>query len=152
VAHRREHGGNLFDDLLAAERDDGERLVAGNEEWTAFVPYAARWPYEVHLYPNRRRADLTGLDDAARDAFAEIYLDLLRRFDRLFDAPAPYLSAWQQPPPAPGAEEFGLHLELFTNRRSPDRLKYLAGTEAALGVFSNDIVPEHAARRLRDLT
>ena len=37
------------------------------EHWVAFVPYAAHWPYEVHLYPTRRVPDLLGLDeDAAR--------------------------------------------------------------------------------------
>ncbi|HKD99011.1 MAG TPA: galactose-1-phosphate uridylyltransferase, partial [Micromonosporaceae bacterium] len=152
ATHRRRHGTNLFDDVLDAERAAGTRTVAGNEEWTAFVPYAARWPYEVHLYPNRRRPDLAGLDDAARSAFAEVYLDLLRRFDRLFDTPAPYIAAWHQAPTVPGAaDEFATHLELFTNRRSSDRLKYLAGTESGMDVFSNDIVPEQAAERLREL-
>jgi UDPglucose--hexose-1-phosphate uridylyltransferase len=152
VAHRRRHGANLFEDLLAAEREAGTRVVAGNAEWTAFVPFAARWPYEVHLYPNRRRADLAGLDEAARSSFPEVYLDLLRRFDRLFDTPAPYIAAWHQAPAVAGAtDEFAVHLELFTNRRSSSRLKYLAGTEAGMDVFSNDIVPEQAAQRLREV-
>src|SRR5215467_2666606 len=151
-AHRRRHGTNLFEDLLAAERAAGARVVAGNAEWTAFVPFAARWPYEVHVYPKRRRPDLAGLDEAARSAFPEVYLDLLRRFDRLFDTPAPYVAAWHQAPTVPGAaDEFATHLELFTNRRSSDRLKYLAGTESGMDVFSNDIVPERAAERLREL-
>jgi galactose-1-phosphate uridylyltransferase len=31
------------------------------------------------------------------------------------------------------------------------KLKYLAGTESGMGAFTNDIVPEDAARRLREL-
>src|SRR5215813_3461918 len=56
----REHRGpgNLFADMLAAERADGTRIVAGNECWTAFVPATARWPFEIHLYPNRQVADI----------------------------------------------------------------------------------------------
>ena len=46
-------GGNLFADLLAAEVADGSRIVARTELFTAFVPFAARWPVEVHIYPNR---------------------------------------------------------------------------------------------------
>ncbi len=38
-------GLNLFDEILAAERADGSRVVAAGQHWTAFVPYAARWPY-----------------------------------------------------------------------------------------------------------
>src|SRR5439155_4247417 len=63
---------NLFADLLAAERADGSRLVASGQWWTAFVPAAARWPFEVHLYPHRRVADLPALDDAERDEFARV--------------------------------------------------------------------------------
>jgi UDPglucose--hexose-1-phosphate uridylyltransferase len=151
TSYRRRFGRNVFDDLLAAERADGSRIVAQNSHWLAFVPYAARWPYEVHLYPKRRRTDLTGLDEDERDAFPAIYLDLLQRFDQLFDTPAPYIAAWHQAPAHDGGRDFALHLELFTNRRSSGKLKFLAGSEAGMDVFANDITPEQAAKRLRAL-
>ena len=112
ASYRRETGRNLFDDMLAAEHADAARIVLAGTHWTAFVPYAAHWPYEVHLYPRERVPDLTALQSGARAEFCELYLDLLRRFDRLFDSPAPYISAWHQAPvrhglerlrPAPGA-------------------------------------------------
>jgi UDPglucose--hexose-1-phosphate uridylyltransferase len=145
-------GRNLFDDLLAAEQADGARMVAGNDQWTAFVPPAARWPYEVLIFPVRRVPDLAALDDAARAAFGDLYLEVLRRFDRLFDTPAPYIAAWHQAPVTDAAarRDFGLHLQVFTVRRAPGKLKYLAGTESGMGVWVNDIVPETAARRLRE--
>jgi UDPglucose--hexose-1-phosphate uridylyltransferase len=69
----------------------------------------------------------------------------------------PYISAWHQAPvgpdgspKVPGATELALHLELFSNRRSATALKYLAGTESGMDMFSNDVVPEDAARRLRE--
>ncbi|MFJ9950029.1 galactose-1-phosphate uridylyltransferase [Kitasatospora sp. NPDC091207] len=152
--HREATGRNLFEDLLAAERADGERVVTAGEHWTAFVPFAARWPYEVHLYPNRRVADLTGLTEDERAEFPGVYLDLLRRFDGLFATPqapgrTPYISAWHQAPARDG-DELALHLELFTIRRAADKLKYLAGVESGMDAFVNDIAPETAARRLRE--
>ena len=39
-----------------------------------------------------------------------------------------------------------MHLQVLSVRRAPGKLKYLAGT----GVWINDIVPETAARRLRE--
>ncbi|MGW2253978.1 galactose-1-phosphate uridylyltransferase [Kitasatospora sp. NPDC001660] len=153
--HRARTGRNLFEDLLATERDSPERLVLQGEHWTAFVPFAARWPYEVHLYPNRRVPDLTALDEAERAEFPRLYLDLLRRFDRLFPAPpgsapnrTPYIAAWHQAPKA-GGGELALHLELFTIRRAPGKLKYLAGVESGLDAFVTDVSPEAAAERLR---
>jgi UDPglucose--hexose-1-phosphate uridylyltransferase len=148
--YRQEAGRSLFDDLVAAELADGARIVAAGSHWLAFVPQAARWPYEVHLYPRRRVPDLPALDGAARVEFCELYLDLLRRFDRLFGQPAPYISAWHQAPAGHGAD-FALHLELFTVRRAPGKLKFLAGTESGMGVFTQDIAPEAAASRLREL-
>jgi UDPglucose--hexose-1-phosphate uridylyltransferase len=155
AAHRRRTGRNLFDDVLAAEQREGSRIVISGEHWTAFVPHAAHWPYEVHLYPNRRVPDLRALDEAAREEFSRIYLDLLRRFDLLFDAPGsaptPYIAAWHQAPVRNGRTEFALHLELYTIKRAPGKLKYLAGSESGMDVFINDIRPEDAAQRLREI-
>lgn len=148
--HRRTRR-NLFEDVLASEQAEGSRVVASTPCWTAFVPRAARWPYEVHLYPNRRLPDLTALQDAERAEFATIYLDVLRRFDRLFDRPAPYISAWHQAPVREGREHFALHLELFTIRRTSGKIKFLAGSESGMDAFANDVAPEAAAARLREL-
>jgi UDPglucose--hexose-1-phosphate uridylyltransferase len=149
--YQRDTGRNLFDDVLAAELADGSRTVIAGEHWAAFVPHAAHWPYEVHLYPRRRIPDLPSLTAAEQSEFCDIYLDLLRRFDRLFDTPAPYISGWHQAPVRAGRPGFALHLELFTIRRAPGKLKYLAGSESGMGAFANDIRPETAAATLREL-
>ncbi|GAA2976794.1 galactose-1-phosphate uridylyltransferase [Streptomyces fulvorobeus] len=154
-AHREETGRNLFEDVVARELAEGDRVVLSGEHWVAFVPYAAHWPYEVHLYPRRRVLDLRGLDEAARTEFPQIYLELLRRFDRIFgpaEPPTPYISAWHQAPfRAPGREDFALHLELFTIRRTSGKLKFLAGSESGMSAFINDVPPEAAAQRLREV-
>ncbi|WP_328315171.1 galactose-1-phosphate uridylyltransferase [Streptomyces sp. NBC_00442] len=156
--HRERTGRNLFDDVVQRELAAGERVVLEGEHWVAFVPYAAHWPYEVHLHPKRRVPDLRALDDGARTEFPRIYLELLRRFDRIFgpdEPPTPYISAWHQAPfrgeGAVDREEFGLHLELFTIRRTSGKLKYLAGSESGMNVFINDVPPETAAERLREV-
>jgi UDPglucose--hexose-1-phosphate uridylyltransferase len=153
--HKATEGRNLFDDVLAAEREARSRLVIEGEHWTAFVPHSAHWPYEAHLYPNRRVPDLPALGDAARAEFPHVYLELLRRFDRIFgtgEPPTPYIAAWHQAPVNhPLRRQFGLHLQLFTIRRSSGKLKYLAGSESGMDVFINDVPPETAAARLRDI-
>ncbi|MEU8245760.1 galactose-1-phosphate uridylyltransferase [Nonomuraea sp. NPDC048916] len=144
------HGGaNLFADVLAAERAAGTRVVASNELWTAFVPAAARWPFEVHVYPHRRTPDLAALSEEERAAFAPLYTSVLRALDGLFDVAMPYISAWHQAPVRQDRELAYLHLELFSIRRAPGKLKYLAGSESAMGAFVNDVLPEEAARMLK---
>jgi UDPglucose--hexose-1-phosphate uridylyltransferase len=143
-------GGNLFDDLVAAELRAGTRIVARNEHWVAFVPEAARWPYEVRIFPAVRVPDLPSAGEAALAAFGPLYLDVLRRFDGLFGRPAPYIAAWHQAPVRDEAarSEFAAHLQVLSVRRAAGKLKYLAGTESGMGVWINDIVPEQAAQRL----
>ncbi|MFJ3444768.1 galactose-1-phosphate uridylyltransferase [Streptomyces sp. NPDC086081] len=161
AAHKEMTGGeNLFDAVLERELA-GERVVLEGEHWAAFVPYAAHWPYEVHLYPKRRVPDLLGLDEAARTEFPTMYLELLRRFDRIFgddEPPTPYIAAWHQAPfgaleefDGVVREDFALHLELFTIRRTSGKLKFLAGSESGMNVFINDVPPERAAERLREV-
>jgi UDPglucose--hexose-1-phosphate uridylyltransferase len=149
--YRQANGGNLVDDVLAAEREDGSRVIGENEHWTAFVPQAARWPVEVHFYPRRRVPDLPALDDAQRRDFAPLYLDVLQRFDRLYNAPLPYIAAWHQAPVSVGRDLLGLHLEVFSSRRTVDKLKFLAGSESAMGAFVADVTPEQTAIRLREI-
>ncbi|WP_017559030.1 galactose-1-phosphate uridylyltransferase [Nocardiopsis baichengensis] len=142
-------GGDLFGDLLAAEQKAGLRVVARTAHWTAFVPAAARWPVEVHLYPHRKVPDLPALTPQEREDFGLLYLDVLRRFDALYDAPLPYISAWHQAPVRERRDLAWLHLELFSVRRAADKLKHLAGTESGMDVFISDVAPEDAAERLR---
>jgi UDPglucose--hexose-1-phosphate uridylyltransferase len=146
--HRGATGGDLFADVVAGERS-GPRVVTENEHWTAFVPAAARWPYEVQLFPTRRVPDLPALSDAERDAFVEVYLDVLGRFARRFDTPMPYIASWNQAPVGRGREEWWLHLQLFSIRRAPGKLKYLAGSESGMGAFVTDTDPEDIAEQLR---
>ena len=126
--------------------------MAGNAQWTAFVPPAAHWPFEVLLFPARRVPDLAALAPAAIDGFAEVYLDVLARLDALFGVPMPYMACWQQAPSADASARavFGLHLQVMAMRRAPGKLKYMASTEAGAGVWSNDVLPETAARMLRE--
>lgn len=162
AAHKEATGGeNLFDEVVARELADGSRVVLSSDHWVAFVPYAAHWPYEVHLYPRRRVPDLLGLDEGARTEFPKVYLELLRRFDRIFgegEPATPYISGWHQAPfgaleefEGVNRDDFALHLELFTIRRTSGKLKFLAGSESGMSVFINDIQPESAARRLREV-
>ncbi|MCX5558322.1 galactose-1-phosphate uridylyltransferase [Streptomyces sp. NBC_00038] len=162
AAHKEATGGeNLFDEVVARELADGSRVVLSSDHWVAFVPYAAHWPYEVHLYPRRRVPDLLGLDEDARTEFPKVYLELLRRFDRIFgegEPATPYISGWHQAPfgaleefEGVNRDDFALHLELFTIRRTSGKLKFLAGSESGMSVFINDIQPESAAQRLREV-
>ena len=143
-----EYGPGLLADVLAFERA-GERVVLPGEHWTAFVPFAARWPVEVHLMPHRHVPDFTGLTDQERDELAHLYLRLLRGVDRLYDDPTPYIAAWHQAPVHTHRDEIRMMLQLTSPRRAAGKMKYLAGSEAAMGAWVGDVAAEAQAERLR---
>ena len=142
----------LASSLLRAERSDGSRMVIEGEHFSAYVPFASRWPLEVHLVPHRQVADLAALNGAERDELARALprtLEALRR-------PVPDADPLHRGL-APGSAGAGhaavpvtLHLQLTSPRRAADKLKYLAGSEAAMGAFINDTTPESVAVRLRE--
>jgi UDPglucose--hexose-1-phosphate uridylyltransferase len=147
--YRERTGECLHCALLAAERAAGERIVLETPLWTVLVPHAARWPFQAHVYPRRHLPDLTALTDEEKADLARVYLDLLRRFDRLFDTPTPYIAGWRQAPAHTDRDVAHLFAEVFSIRRAAGKLKYLAGSESGAAVWINDITPEQAAERLR---
>lgn len=143
-----DYGPTLMADILERERN-GPRVLLSGEHWTAFVPFAARWPIEVHLLPHRHVPDFAATTLAERDELASLYLTLLRGVDRLYDTPTPYIAAWHQAPVSERRDEVRLMLQLTSPRRAADKLKYLAGSEAAMGAWIGDVTPESQAGALR---
>jgi UDPglucose--hexose-1-phosphate uridylyltransferase len=143
------YGPRLFHDILDSERA-GERLVLSGEHWSAFVPFAARWPLEVHMLPHRHVPDFAGTSEDERSELAILYLRLLRGIDALYDTPTPYIAAWHQAPVSRHRDDIRLALQLTSPRRAADKLKYLAGSESAMGAWVGDVPPETQASLLRD--
>jgi UDPglucose--hexose-1-phosphate uridylyltransferase len=139
----------LFCAIVDAEQKAEVRMIGRAPEWVAFVPAAARWPFEVHLYPTRHLPDLPALDNGERDGLGVLLKDVLARFDGLFDLPMPYMATWHQAPVHRDRDLAHLHLEIFSIRRAANKLKYLASSESGAGVFINDVGAERAAELLR---
>lgn len=148
--YRDKRGSCLHCDLLAADRKDGRRVVFDDEQWTAVVPFYARWTYEVHLYPRRCAGHLGELDDQELKGMMRAMKRLLRTYSALFGESYPYIKVFHQAPPA-GDEGRGthLHIEFYPIRRSREKLKYRAGCETGAGLFINDSYPEEKAAELR---
>lgn len=151
AAHERlaAGGGCLHCEQIERE-SSGPRSVFAGDAMVAFVPDAARWPYEVHLYPRRHVASIAALDDVDRTELATALLRLTQAYDRHFGFSTPYVMAVHQAP-TDGNEwpEAHLHFEFYPPHRRPDRLKYLAGVELGAGTFVNDTRPEDTAAQLR---
>jgi UDPglucose--hexose-1-phosphate uridylyltransferase len=152
-AHHDRHGRTLLSDYLALELARGERVVAENDAFVALVPFWAVWPFETLVVSRRPVPHVDALDDAERDALADVVGRLTRRYDRLFDVSFPYSAGLHQAPtdgtPHP---EWHLHLHFYPPLlRSATVRKFLVGYEM-LGEPQRDLTAETAAERLRNLS
>ena len=145
------HRSGILQDLIRKELDGGRMLYSG-EHAVAFVPVCARYPYEVWVAPIVPVECFARLTGDQRADLARALKTVLLKFDGLWKRPFPYLMAWYQAPtdskPHP---ESHLHAEFYPPYRTPDKLKYLAGTELAAGFFAMDALPEEKARELQQI-
>jgi UDPglucose--hexose-1-phosphate uridylyltransferase len=148
--HLQETGRVLFQDILAAEREDGRRIICENETAIAFMPYFARYAYEVYVAPKQTHPHLASLTSAELHDFAAVLKSVLVRFDNLWQMPFPYVMPLHQAP-TDGADYngFHFHVEFHSPLRRPNLLKYLAGPEIGGGNFLSDTAPEEKAAELR---
>ena len=144
-------GTPLISSIIQRELQDQVRVITQNEHWIAYVPFAARYPFEIHVAPKIFVADLAELSDTVADAFPEIAKEVLLRLDGVFGIPMAYIAAWHQAPVRTGRDVLGLHWQITSVRRAPGKLKYLAGSESAMGAFIMDLKPEQSAGQLRDV-
>lgn len=148
--YRKAQGCSLLERTIANEYVTGARVLHRGEHAAAFVPAWARYPYEVWIAPTHETPDLASLDREQRADLARAIKVTLLKYDALWQRPMPYIMAWYQAPFGDG-ERAGCHLhaECYPAYRMHGRLKYLAGTEIAAGMFANDALPEEKARELQ---
>lgn len=150
--YKESTGKNLIAAILEEERSGGQRIVTENASFTALIPFFARYPYELHIYPNFHAPALSDFSLAQLRDLAQIFKRVLSAFDKLFDASFPYIMAMNNRP-SDGAQYdfFDFHIEFYPPMRSAQKLKFLAGSEAGAGMFINDTLPEEKAAELRRL-
>lgn len=148
---RARAGGCVFCDVLERELREGDRVVARNRHFAAFVPSFARFKYEVHLMPLRHAPSLAALDEAETRALAELYREVLAGYDNLFGRRIPNITLFYNAPCKAGLDDapWHFHIQFAPPVRSADKLKYLAGFETGGGNIINPSLPEESAEELR---
>ncbi|HEV3070333.1 MAG TPA: galactose-1-phosphate uridylyltransferase [Solirubrobacteraceae bacterium] len=135
--------------LLARELEDRSRVVYENDGVVAYVPYAARWPYEVHVAMRTHRPSLLDCTSAELRLLAQSLQSVTRGYEALFARQFPYVMVVHQAP-TDGRGWGHLHVEFYPPLRTAHKLKYIAGSEQGAGTFIGDILPEDSAQALRE--
>lgn len=149
--HFTETGKILFQEIIEAEIEDGRRILAENENAIAFLPYFARYAYEVYVAPKRTHQSLANLDENELIDFAKVLKTVLIKYDNLWKMEFPYVMVLHQAPTDGGDySAFHFHIEFHPPLRKPNLLKYLAGPEIGGGNFLSDTSPEEKAKELQE--
>jgi UDPglucose--hexose-1-phosphate uridylyltransferase len=152
TAHHEKTGECLICSLANEEIQFKERIVFESDTIIAFVPYAARYPYEVHITTRKHRPLIHQLDEQERRELAIALKTVLLKYDKLFSFPMPYIMAHHQARANDAqCQSYHWHIELYPPYRTAQKLKYLAGVESGTGFFINDTFPEEKAAELRKI-
>lgn len=148
--YHRTNGRCLFCDILRDERADGRRIILEGDHFIAFIPFFARYPYEIYLAPKRHLQSIAELTEADRDDLAAVLKGVLLKYDQLFEMAFPYIMVIHQAPTDGEIyPDYHLHFEFYPPLRTAAKLKYLAGCESGAGNFINDTLAEEKAVELR---
>lgn len=148
--YKRKTGKCLLCDIRERETEE-ERVVIESPLHSAFIPFFARWPYEVFIVPKPHICGLDGYDEEALWDLAHILKAVLLKYDNLFSFSLPYMMLMHQRPAKDRSGLFHYHIEFYPPYRSRDKLKFLASVESGAGNFINDSHPEDKAKELREL-
>jgi UDPglucose--hexose-1-phosphate uridylyltransferase len=152
--HFAKTGNNLLLDIVASEVKDGRRIVAEDDSFVAFIPFFARYPYELFIVAKQHgKTALTDFTAKEQYDLAVLLKKVLVAFDNLFGFSLPYIMVMHQRP-SDGedyAPLYQFHMEFYPPLRTKDKLKYLAGSEAGAGAYINDTLAEEKALELRKL-
>lgn len=143
-------GACLFCDLLRRELEAKQRIVAENESFVAFVPFAARFPAEILIYSRRHSRYLTEFDGKQAQHLAEMISLIRRKYDHLYGFQLPLMMLVKQAPTKDSAAPYDLHVQFLPLQRSATKHKYLASIETGFGTFLADTSPEDMAAKLRE--
>ncbi|MCX6130127.1 MAG: galactose-1-phosphate uridylyltransferase, partial [Proteobacteria bacterium] len=135
---------------MAREEAEGPRLVGRTDRLVAYVPKAARYPYEVHLTSLEHRTRIEDLNATECVELARLLKTVIQKYNQVLQMEFPYIMVHHQC----GRDEneaphYHWHIEFYPPYRAPGKLKFLAGVESGTGLFINDSIPEVKAAELR---
>jgi len=133
----------LFCDMIEQEISSGERVVLEGENFVAFEPYAARFPFETWILPKRHSSHFENLQKLGIAELAADLRTLLLKLETALDYPPYNYIVHTSPFNVGDLNHYHWHIEVIP------RLTRVAGFEWGTGFYINPVPPENAAEYLR---
>ena len=142
--HFDTYGSCVFCDMLRYEMREKTRLVYQNDDYVAFVPYAAGSEHEIWIVPQWHRAGLHDIEGRRVDNLADILNIILNKFRLSINNPDFNFVIRTTPYPQSDVPYYHWHIQIMP------RTKILGGFERGTRIQVNTVLPEVSAKMLRE--
>lgn len=139
-----ESGQCLSCTIVAQERAQASRIIAENDDFVAFIPYAALSPYHLWIFPKTHGACFSEQPVGTLPALAEVLHTVLGKVHGLLANPAFNLVVRSLGPQEKDVPHFHWYLSIVP------RVVKSAGFELGTGMYINSSLPETNAQALRE--
>ena len=139
-----EQGSCPYCQMIIHENAAENRVIADNQQFIAFCPYASRFPFEITILPKRHQASFASIEESMLKNLSAIVKEIMQRLTAALSRPPYNLLLHTAPVGYAEAPYYHWHLEILP------RLTIVAGFEWGTGYFINPTPPEAAAKYLRE--
>jgi UDPglucose--hexose-1-phosphate uridylyltransferase len=138
------HGECLYCAMTRRESAANTRILAENEDFLAYMPYASHSPFETRIVPRRHQASFLAVTPELMTSLARILRRVLLQLHSGLQNPAFNLTIEDVPRGDDDKEYFLWHMSIIPRLATP------AGFELGSGMSINTVMPEDAAAFLRE--
>jgi len=143
-SHFDEKGSCLYCDLIAAEKQEEARVILETDNFSAFTPFASRVPFEIWVLPKKHSSNFETISVELSRELAGVMQSVLQKLHRVLHNPDFNYAIYSAPCREHDLEYFHWNLKIFP------RVTSQAGFEVGSGMMINTVIPEAAAKYLRE--
>lgn len=136
----------VYCDVIRQELADKSRVVAQNDDFVAFAPYASRFPFEIWVVPTKHSSDFHAIQKPQVSNLATMMKTVLGKHYAVLDNPPYNFILHTAPLKSGGLSHYHWYIEIIP------KLTKVAGFEHGTGFYINPTPPEEAAKFLREAT
>jgi len=134
----------IYCDMVQQELSTEKRIVLDTSHFTAFCPYASRFPFETWIVPKTHSSHFENIPKQGVDDLASVLKQVLGKLELALDSPAYNYIIHTSPFNHQELPHYHWHIEVIP------RLSKVAGFEWGSGFYINPVPPEDAAAFLRE--
>lgn len=142
--HYNDLGSCLYCDMAEKEKQEGDRIILETENFVVFEPFASRQPFETWILPKTHSSDFRKISDSGLVELSKTVKTVLGKLYRALKNPSFNYAVYSAPCKSPDTAYFHWSLKIFP------RITNLAGFEIGSGMMINTVIPETAAKYLRE--